>query len=300
MNFYLKKEERDGTGFNFPAFKRDGSGFDFPVRPCMAISLLVAGQSAASISWKPSRDMGEVYFFGNACAFSRRKAVSVPTSVIGGLGAPWRPAILLGTADDFSNLKVLQRNLDYRKKELFSFLTQQILARSVKKRRSYSRSKSSGLENNLSPSLREKSRFDRHNRLDFPPWQRFTCILWQCTTGGHGRCMQRSTKADLLFTSTLFLVCLDATRKESCPERSRLVLCIEYKPRPRDYGKYNLEIKNLGRILFKWMLIKTDRGSTTYFRERLSWRYCLPTAAASTPASICRTPASICRTPASS
>ena len=42
-------------------FKRDGSGFDFPVRPCMAISLLVlvVGQSAASISWKPSRDMGE-------------------------------------------------------------------------------------------------------------------------------------------------------------------------------------------------------------------------------------------------
>ena len=26
----------------------------------MAISLLVAGQSAASISWKPSRDMGEL------------------------------------------------------------------------------------------------------------------------------------------------------------------------------------------------------------------------------------------------
>ena len=60
INFFLKKEERDGTGFNFPAFQRDGSGFDFPVRPCMAISLLVAGQSAASISWKPSRDMGEV------------------------------------------------------------------------------------------------------------------------------------------------------------------------------------------------------------------------------------------------
>ena len=38
----------------------------------------------------------DVYFFGNACAFSSRKAVSVPTSVIGGLGAPWRPAILLG------------------------------------------------------------------------------------------------------------------------------------------------------------------------------------------------------------
>ena len=58
------------------------------------------------------------------------------------------------------------------------------------------------------------------------------------------------------------------------------------------------EIKNRGRR----MLIKTDRGSTTYFLERLSWRYCLPTAAASTcrtPASICRTPASICRTPAS-
>ena len=52
-NFFLNKEERDGMGFNF------GSGFDFPVRPCMAISLLVAGQTAASISWKPSRDMGE-------------------------------------------------------------------------------------------------------------------------------------------------------------------------------------------------------------------------------------------------
>ena len=37
----------------------------------------------------------DVYFFGNAFAFSSRKAVSVPTSVIGGLGAPWRPAILL-------------------------------------------------------------------------------------------------------------------------------------------------------------------------------------------------------------
>ena len=33
-------------------------------------------------------------FFGNACAFSSRKAVSVPTSVIGGMGAPRRPAIL--------------------------------------------------------------------------------------------------------------------------------------------------------------------------------------------------------------
>ena len=75
----------------------------------------------------------------------------------------------VGTADDFSNLKVLQRNLDYRKKELFSFLTQQILARSVKKRRSYSRSKSSGLENNLSPSLREKSRFDGTTGLIFHP-----------------------------------------------------------------------------------------------------------------------------------
>ena len=36
----------------------------------------------------------DVYFFGNACAFSSGKAVSVPTSVIGGLGTPWRPAIL--------------------------------------------------------------------------------------------------------------------------------------------------------------------------------------------------------------
>ena len=38
----------------------------------------------------------DVYFFGNACAFSSRKAVSVPTSVLGGLGAPRRPANLLG------------------------------------------------------------------------------------------------------------------------------------------------------------------------------------------------------------
>ena len=75
----------------------------------------------------------------------------------------------VGTADDFSNLKVLQRNLDYRKKELFSFLTQQILARSIKKRRSYSCSKSSGLEKNLSPSLREKSRFDGTTGLIFHP-----------------------------------------------------------------------------------------------------------------------------------
>ena len=37
-----------------------GSGFDFPVRPCMAISLLVADQSAASVSLKSSRDMGEI------------------------------------------------------------------------------------------------------------------------------------------------------------------------------------------------------------------------------------------------
>ena len=38
----------------------------------------------------------DVYFLGNACAFSSRKAVSVPTSVIGGLGAPWRLGHLVG------------------------------------------------------------------------------------------------------------------------------------------------------------------------------------------------------------
>ena len=37
----------------------------------------------------------DVSFFGNASAFSSRKAVSVPTSVIGGLGIPRRPATLL-------------------------------------------------------------------------------------------------------------------------------------------------------------------------------------------------------------
>ena len=41
----------------------------------------------------------DVYFFGNACAFSSGKAVSVLTSVIGGLGAPWRSANLLTISD---------------------------------------------------------------------------------------------------------------------------------------------------------------------------------------------------------
>ena len=118
----------------------------------------------------------------------------------------------VGTADDFSNLKVLQRNLAYRKKELFSFLTQQILARSVKKLRSYSRSKSSGLENNLSPSLREKSRFDGTTGLIFHPDNGSLaysdkCI---CTTGGHGRCMQRSTKADLFLLASFSFQLLPA------------------------------------------------------------------------------------------
>ena len=37
----------------------------------------------------------EMFTFSEMLAlFSSRKAVSVPTSVIGGLGAPWRPAIL--------------------------------------------------------------------------------------------------------------------------------------------------------------------------------------------------------------
>ena len=44
-------------------FPRNGSGFDFPVRPCMAITSPVAGQSAATISWKPSCDMGELASF---------------------------------------------------------------------------------------------------------------------------------------------------------------------------------------------------------------------------------------------
>ena len=77
--------------------------------------------------------------------------------------------LALGTADDFSNLNVLLQNLRCWKKKLFSFPTQQILARSVKKRRSYRSSKSSGLQTNLSPSLREKIRFDGTSGLIFHP-----------------------------------------------------------------------------------------------------------------------------------
>ena len=77
--------------------------------------------------------------------------------------------LILGTADDFSNLNVLLQNLRCWKKKLFSFPTQQILARSVKKRRSYRSSKSSGLQTNLSPSLREKIRFDGTSGLIFHP-----------------------------------------------------------------------------------------------------------------------------------
>ena len=84
-------------------------------------------------------------------------------------GWPWLRALLLGTADDFSNLNVLLQNLRCWKKKLFSFPTQQILARSVKKRRSYRSSKSSGLQTNLSPSLREKIRFDGTSGLIFHP-----------------------------------------------------------------------------------------------------------------------------------
>ena len=75
--------------------------------------------------------------------------------------------LLVETADDFSNLNVLQQNLCCRKKKLFSFPTQQILARSVKKRRSYRSSKSSSLQTNLSPSLWEKIRFDGTSGLIF-------------------------------------------------------------------------------------------------------------------------------------
>ena len=75
----------------------------------------------------------------------------------------------VGTEDDFSNLNVLLQNLRCWKKKLFSFPTQQILARSVKKRRSYRSSKSSDLQTNLSPSLREKIRFDGTSGLIFHP-----------------------------------------------------------------------------------------------------------------------------------
>ena len=75
--------------------------------------------------------------------------------------------LLVGTADDLSNLNVLQQNFRCRKKKLFSFPTQQFLARSVKKRRRYRSSKSSGLQTNLSLSLWEKIRFDGTSGLIF-------------------------------------------------------------------------------------------------------------------------------------
>ena len=48
----------------------------------MAISLLVAGQSAASISWKPSRDMGEFFFSSQGAVTHRESAGPRRCSVV--------------------------------------------------------------------------------------------------------------------------------------------------------------------------------------------------------------------------
>ena len=137
----------------------------------------------------------------------------------------------VGTADDFSNLNVLPQNLRCCKKKLFSFPTQQILARSVKKRRSYRSSKSSGLQTNLSPSLREKIRFDGTSGLIFHPDNgsfAYTLASPAIISLAHA---WRCGSADLIcFFSPCsshkhwpsFLVCLDRTRKNPCTERSRL------------------------------------------------------------------------------
>ena len=66
-----------------------------------------------------------------------------------------------------------------------------------------------------------------------------------------------------VFTSTLFLVCLDATRKESCPERSRLVwfsntpaqvqLLVD---RPRQ--GHGWVVVNFGAVVLVWRPIESQ------------------------------------------
>ena len=53
--------------------KRDGSGFGFSRSAMYGNFLLVAGQSAASITWKPLRDMGECLFHGKLPMTIRQK-----------------------------------------------------------------------------------------------------------------------------------------------------------------------------------------------------------------------------------
>ena len=125
---------------------------------------------------------------------------------------PWprKWFLLVGTADDFSNLNVLQQNFCCRKKKLFSFPTQQILARSVKKRRSYRSScKVERFADKFVTAAvtMRKDPVRRHNykRLDFPRWQRFICIytgMWPAVISlAHAwRCKDhRSNGRDLNF-----------------------------------------------------------------------------------------------------
>ena len=121
---------------------------------------------------------------------------------------PWprKWFLLVGTADDFSNLNVLQQNFCCRKKKLFSFPTQQILARSVKKRRSYRSScKVERFADKFVTVTMRKDPVRRHKRLDFPRWQRFIWIytgMWPAVISlAHAwRCKDhRSNGRDLNF-----------------------------------------------------------------------------------------------------
>ena len=93
------------------------------------------------------------------------------------------------TTDDFLNLNFLQEKLYCGKEEHFSFPTQQILARSVKKRQSYRSSKSSSWETNLSRSPRERADLTAPSGLLFHPDNGSYAYI------PTGRC-GRSTKAD--------------------------------------------------------------------------------------------------------
>ena len=113
---------------------------------------------------------------------------------------PWprKWFLLLGTADVFSNLNVLQQNFCCRKKKLFSFPTQQILARSVKKRRSYRSScKVERFADKFVTVTMRKDPVRRHKRLDFPRWQRFICIytcMWPAVISlAHALAVQKSS-----------------------------------------------------------------------------------------------------------
>ena len=75
----------------------------------------------------------------------------------------------------------------------------------------------------------------RHKRLDFPPWQRFICIIYTLACGMSPTIISlahawRCKDPQICFFSPCsshkhwpsFLVCLDRTRKNPCTERSRL------------------------------------------------------------------------------